>query len=202
MTDDGFDGGPAAQFALDLGRHPSLLAGDEDPELVIGRRVVAAVSLVGEDACDDVADQRLHVRDHGGQRVTVIGVAGHRLHVGDELAGLGAADRGGNGDFDAELVSRWPCLCRCILPPARAGDRPSARVDAAARGRATPAAAALQMPLRARCCLDRAADVADHVAEIGPQRLELPVGAFELLGVGIVLMLDQGELAHPRIGLA
>ena len=49
--------------------------------------------------------------------------------------------------------------------------------------------------------LDRAADVADHV-EIGPQRLELPVGAFELLGVGIVLMLDQGELAHPRIGLA
>jgi hypothetical protein len=29
--------------------------------------------------------------------VTVIGVAGHRLHVGDELAGLGAADRGGNG---------------------------------------------------------------------------------------------------------
>jgi hypothetical protein len=104
MTDDGFDGGPAAQFALDLGRHPSLLAGDEDPELVIGRRVVAAVSLVGEDACDDVADQRLHVRDHGGQRVTVIGVAGHRLHVGDELAGLGAADRGGNGDFDAELV--------------------------------------------------------------------------------------------------
>lgn len=58
MADDGFDGGPAAQFALDLGRHPSLLAGDEDPELVIGRRVVAAVSLVGEDARDGVADHR------------------------------------------------------------------------------------------------------------------------------------------------
>lgn len=33
MADDGFDGGPAAQFALDVGRHPSLLAGDEDPDL-------------------------------------------------------------------------------------------------------------------------------------------------------------------------
>jgi hypothetical protein len=50
--------------------------------------------------------------------------------------------------------------------------------------------------------LDRVADVADHAAEIGPQRLQLLVGAFELLGVGIALMLDQGELAHPRIGLA
>src|ERR1700682_6742014 len=43
VADDGLDGGPAAQFALDPGRHPSLLAGHEDPELVIGRRVMAAV---------------------------------------------------------------------------------------------------------------------------------------------------------------
>lgn len=35
-----------------LGRHASLLAGDEDPELVIGRRIVASVYLVGEDASD------------------------------------------------------------------------------------------------------------------------------------------------------
>jgi hypothetical protein len=41
-------------------------------------------------------------------------------------------------------------------------------------------AAALQMLLRARCCLDLAADVADQAAKIGPSRLELPVGAFEL----------------------
>ena len=90
MADDGLDGGPAAQFALDRGRHASLLAGDEDPELVIGRRVVAAIALVGEDALDGVADQRLHVRDHGCQRVTVIRVAGQRLHMGDELAALGS----------------------------------------------------------------------------------------------------------------
>jgi hypothetical protein len=43
---------------------------------------------------------------------------------------------------------------------------------------------------------------ADNAAEIGAQLLEHPVGTLELLGVGIALMLDQGELAHPRIGLA
>src|SRR5688572_10928609 len=104
MADDRLYGRPAAQFALDPGRYPSLLAGEEDPELVIGRGIVAAVSLVGEEARNDVADQRLHVRDHGGQRVTVIGIAGQRLHMSDELAAPGVADRGGDGDFDAELV--------------------------------------------------------------------------------------------------
>ncbi|MGY2932970.1 hypothetical protein ACVWZ6_002572 [Bradyrhizobium sp. GM6.1] len=63
MADDGFDGSPAAQFALDLGRHPSLLAGDEDPELVIGRRVVVAVSLVGGYARNGVANHGFHARD-------------------------------------------------------------------------------------------------------------------------------------------
>src|SRR3979411_2163209 len=104
MADDGFDGGPAAQFALDPGRHPSFLAGDEDPELVIRRRVVAAVALVREDARDGVADERLHVRDHGRQRVTVIGIAGQRLHMGDELAALAVPEGGGDAHLDAELV--------------------------------------------------------------------------------------------------
>ncbi|UPJ41136.1 hypothetical protein IVB40_28195 [Bradyrhizobium sp. 40] len=43
--------------------------------------------------------------------------------------------------------------------------------------------------------LDLAANVAVYAAEIGPQRLEVPVGALELLGVGIAaLMLVEGEL--------
>src|SRR5450432_2725370 len=67
-------------------------------------RWMAAVSLVGEDAREGVADQRLHVRDHGCQCVTVIRIAGQRLHMGNELAALGMADRGCDGDFDAELV--------------------------------------------------------------------------------------------------
>jgi hypothetical protein len=58
MADHGFDCRPAARLALDRRCHAPFLARDEDPELVIGRRVVAAVSLVGEDARDGVADQR------------------------------------------------------------------------------------------------------------------------------------------------
>ena len=103
MADDGLDSGPAAQFTFDSGCHPSLLARDEDPELVIRRCVVAAVSLVGEDARDGIADQRLHVRDHGCQRVAVIRIAGQRFDMGDELATPGVADGGGDGDFDADL---------------------------------------------------------------------------------------------------
>jgi hypothetical protein len=40
---------------------------------------VAAVSLVNEKALDGVADQRLHVRDHGCQGVAIVGIAGNRL---------------------------------------------------------------------------------------------------------------------------
>ena len=104
MADDGFDGGPAAQFALDLWGHPSLLPREKDPELVIGRRVVAAISLVGENARDSVADERLHVGNHGCQRMAVIGIAGQRFHMGDELAAFAVLEGGGNADLDAELV--------------------------------------------------------------------------------------------------
>lgn len=104
MADDGLDSGSAAEFALDLRCHPSLLAGEEDPELVVGRCIVAAVALVGEDARDGAADQRLHVRDHRCQRVAVIGIAGQGLHMGNELAALAVLEGGGNADLDAELV--------------------------------------------------------------------------------------------------
>ena len=60
----------------------------------------------------------------------------------------------------------------------------------------------MQTPLRAAVTLDLAADVANDAAQIGPQLLEHPVGALELLGMGITLVLDQGELAHPLVGLA
>ena len=38
--------------------------------------------------------------------VTVIGIAGQRLHMGYELAAVGVADVGGEVDFEAELVRR------------------------------------------------------------------------------------------------
>ena len=189
---------------LICGRHPSLLAGDEDPELVIGRRIVAAISLVGEDARDGVADQRLHLRDHGCQRVAVIGIAGQRLHMGDELAALGVLERGGNADLDAELVRPVGLALADALDFRRVQGidlRPALTLLLLAH------AARQRQQLGERrfepaVALDLAADVADDAAEIGPQLLQHPVGALELLGVGIALMLDQGELAHPRIGLA
>src|SRR5712671_3176005 len=49
--------------------------------------------------------------------------------------------------------------------------------------------------------VDLAGDVADDAAEIGLERAQSPVGALELLGMGVTLMLDQGELADPPIRL-
>ena len=49
---------------------------------------------------------------------------------------------------------------------------------------------------------DLADDVANDAAEIGLELAQRPVGALELLGMGVALVLDQGELADPRIGLA
>jgi len=50
--------------------------------------------------------------------------------------------------------------------------------------------------------LDLAHDVARDPAEIGADRLQRPVGALELLGVGVALMGDQRMFADPRVGLA
>ena len=89
VPDDGFDGGPAPHLAFDLGCHTPLLTGDEDPELIVGRRVVAAVSLVGDDALDGIADERFHLGDNCCQCVSIIGLAWHCLNMGDELTAFG-----------------------------------------------------------------------------------------------------------------
>ena len=62
----------------------------------VGRGVVAAIAAVGDDAREARADLRLDLGDDGRQRVAVVGIAGQRLGVGDELAALGAMERGGD----------------------------------------------------------------------------------------------------------
>src|SRR5947208_14916715 len=147
-------------------------------------------------ARDGVADQCLHDRDHGFQGVAVIWIAGQRLHVGNELAALAVLEGGGNADLDAELVRPmglafadafdFRCMQGIDL-------RPALTLLLLAH-----AACQQQQPGERRfepaLALDLAADVA---AEIGAQLPEHPVGALELFGMGIALMLDQGELAHP-----
>ncbi len=50
--------------------------------------------------------------------------------------------------------------------------------------------------------LDLAADVANDPAEIGADRLQRPLGALELFGVGVALMGDQRSFSHPLVRLA
>ena len=59
MADDGLNGGPPFELALDLRRQAALLAARVHLELVIGRGVVTAIAGIGDAAIEDVADERL-----------------------------------------------------------------------------------------------------------------------------------------------
>ena len=62
------DGGSSFELAFDLRREAALLAAGVDLELVIGRGVVAAISGIGDAAIEDVADERLHLRNDCAER--------------------------------------------------------------------------------------------------------------------------------------
>ena len=94
MADDGLNGGAASHLSFDLWGHPSFLLGCIDFERVIGRRIVAAVSGIGVESLDRMADELLDRRDHLRQSMSVIGIARQRLHVGDELAALAVLEGG------------------------------------------------------------------------------------------------------------
>jgi hypothetical protein len=77
VADDGFDGGPPFELALDLRSEAPLLAGRVDLELVIGRGVVAAITGISNAAIQHVANERFHLRNDRAERVSVIRVAGN-----------------------------------------------------------------------------------------------------------------------------
>ena len=72
---------------------------DEDFELRLGRRVVAAIATVGDEAGEARSDLRLDLGQDGRKRVAIIRVARHRLHMGDELAAVRAMKRRGERDL-------------------------------------------------------------------------------------------------------
>ena len=74
VSDDGFDGGAAAQLALDDTEDATLLAGDEDATGILC--VVAAVSLVDVGALDRAAGECLGAVNDVPQGVTVVRVIG------------------------------------------------------------------------------------------------------------------------------
>ena len=104
MADDRLDGGAAFHLSFDGQRHATFLPGRVDFELVLGRRIVAAVSGIGVEPLDGIADELFDRRDHLSQRMAVIGIARQRLRMGDELAALAVLEGGGNAHLDAELV--------------------------------------------------------------------------------------------------
>lgn len=73
VADDGLDGCPAAQVALDRPRHAAFLSGGVDLEAVGRRCVVAAVSGVRDDSGKRDADLSLDHRNDGRERMAVIG---------------------------------------------------------------------------------------------------------------------------------
>src|SRR5258708_39586414 len=131
--------------------------------------------------------------------MAVIGIAWQRLRVNDELAALAVLEGGGNADLDAELVR---LVCLALADALHFG-----RMQAADLRPALSALLSAYTPRQAqemseRClksgiAIDLAGNVADDAAEIGPELAQSPVGALELLGMGVTLMLDQGELADP-----
>ena len=96
MADDGLDGRGTAHLAFDLGRYPTLLLGQVDFELVIGRRIVTSVTGIGMEPFDRIADELLDRRDDTRQRMSIIRTARQRLHVGDELPALAVLEGGGH----------------------------------------------------------------------------------------------------------
>jgi hypothetical protein len=111
---------------------------------------------------------------------------------------------GGNGGGDAHLDTE-----RCALPlPMHSTSgacreyslRPRWRRFAPARaGRDTAAARTLPQIFVPD---DVPLDVSDDAAKIGLELAQAPVGALELMRMGVALMLDQCQLADPPIGLA
>src|ERR1700742_446682 len=113
-----------------------------------------------------------------------------------ELSALGVAVRRRYGHFDAELVGAMRLAFSDALH-LRGVQRIDLRRTLALLLIAPPPGPRQDGPeddlLEPDVAVDLSGDVADDAAQIGPKRFQGPVGALELLGVGIALMLDQGE---------
>jgi hypothetical protein len=64
----GLNGRAPLHVAFDLQGGGAFLASGGDLELIFGGRVVAAVSGIGDDTIERVADNRLHRGDNSGER--------------------------------------------------------------------------------------------------------------------------------------
>ena len=79
VADHRLDCRAPSQITLDGVGDSALLARDVNPEPVFRWSIVAAISLVGDEASDGRADLALDVRDDLFQRVAIVGIARKRL---------------------------------------------------------------------------------------------------------------------------
>ena len=115
-TNHRFDGSAASQLAFDLGREPPLLARHIDPKLVMGRRIVATVAGIGEQALDGVADHVLHGGNDACQRGRHRGCPAKRPQ----------GSQTGRPSIDERADAPFPCQCthnnrRAALPNTLSG---------------------------------------------------------------------------------
>ena len=104
VADDRFDSRTPPQLPSDLFGHAPLLACGVDLEARCGRRMVAAIAGIGEDAVERHSDLLLHLRDHGRECVAIVRVTGQRFDMGDELAALRVFERRCRTRLHAELI--------------------------------------------------------------------------------------------------
>src|SRR5215213_651363 len=104
MANDRLDRRSTPEGTLDRRRKPALPPRHVDPEPALLRGMMALVAGIGDDPREFGSDRLLDVRDHAGEGVPVIRVAGQRLHVRDELAAPAAPERCCHAHLDAELV--------------------------------------------------------------------------------------------------
>jgi hypothetical protein len=114
VSDHGLDRGAAAQLAFDCLGDAVSLARDIDLELVVGRGGVAAIAAVGDDAREVGTDLRLDLRDHGGQRVAVIRVAGQRLELCGKVGD--GVNQAADLIWDCQEFRVWPERLNLFMP--------------------------------------------------------------------------------------
>ena len=103
MANHRLDRRTAPEGPLDRCRKPSLPSRHVDPESALLRGMMALVAGIGDDPREIGPDRRLNLRNHAGERVPIVGVAGQRFDMRHELPAPAAPERRRNTHLDADL---------------------------------------------------------------------------------------------------
>src|SRR5215475_907487 len=143
-------------------------------------------------------------RNDRGERVPVIGIAGQCCSMGDKLPAGGMLYGGGDAHLDAELVRPVRLALADALHLRRVQGIDLAAALAALLLQHAPGQEQRPYERFPQIFIpdDAPLDVADDTAEIGLELAQTPVCSLELMGMVVALVLDEGQLADPPIGLA